>query len=369
MRARKVGPGEIFFFLMVFSLVVLGVFSRLKGLGTHCLATDEYYIAKSVQSIVDGGLPRFWSGGYYMRGVAMQYAIAPFFFLFDGHYEFFVRIFPVLFNIAGIFLVFKIGVLIDDRYLGLAAAALFGVSLWEIEMARFGRMYAPFQTLFLLYLLFLVKAVFNPENRVFKPLFLISGISIFIYEGSVFLVLMNFVPLLFCRKIEKSFLVNFISSAFLFLLNFAYFKVDFRRLGEPYPFPPPAVMDRFPELSSSLVFPDIILFKLAAGSHFFVVGLLVALFAVEFFLVLKNLDFYGKLKENVFFIVLLSMSAFNLLALQLSIFAIAVCLGIVKREALRSPELKNIFVFSSLNYFLHGVFWFLLLLNPSGKWI
>jgi hypothetical protein len=367
--AENVRPREFLFLMIVSLLVLLGIFSRFKGLGANCLATDEYYIAKSVQSIADGGLPRFWSGGYYMRGVAMQYAIAPFFVLFEGHYEFLVRIFPVLFNIAGIFLVFKLGVLIDDRYLGLAAAALFSVSLWEIEMARFGRMYAPFQTLFLWYLLFLIKAVFNPEKKFLKPLFLISGISIFIYEGSVFLVLMNFIPLLFYRKIEKSFLVNFFCSVFLFLFNFVYFKVDFRRLGEPYPFPPPEVMGRFPELSSSLVFPDIILFKLVEDGYFLVVGLLVALFIVESFLVLKDLDFYGKLKENAFFIFLFFISAFNLLALQLSVFAGAVCLGIVKREALRSPEIKKILGFSALNYFLYGVFWFLFLLNPPGKWI
>jgi hypothetical protein len=49
---------------------------RLDGLGERSLAWDEYYFAQSVGQILEQGVPAFETGGYYPRGLPLQYANA-----------------------------------------------------------------------------------------------------------------------------------------------------------------------------------------------------------------------------------------------------------------------------------------------------
>ena len=48
------------------------------------------------------------------------------------------------------------------RDVGLIAVAVLALSVWEIEIGRFGRMYAPFQALFAWYIVFF-QLPFLPE--------------------------------------------------------------------------------------------------------------------------------------------------------------------------------------------------------------
>src|SRR6267154_2719421 len=58
--------------------LLLGVYSRLKGLGAASIDADEYYIIRSVENILRTGLPQYQCGGYYPRGLAYQYLVALF---------------------------------------------------------------------------------------------------------------------------------------------------------------------------------------------------------------------------------------------------------------------------------------------------
>ena len=57
--------------------VAYGIFARLYNLGHWELTQDEYYLVKSIESILDDGLPSFGCGGYYARGLLQQYLTAP----------------------------------------------------------------------------------------------------------------------------------------------------------------------------------------------------------------------------------------------------------------------------------------------------
>src|SRR3990167_3104002 len=87
----------VFYWSLISIAVIIGIYIRLKGLGTWPLALDEYYIIKSSENILKYGLPQFPNGGYYERGLIMQYLIAPLLAL-DIKPEFAGRIFSVVSN-------------------------------------------------------------------------------------------------------------------------------------------------------------------------------------------------------------------------------------------------------------------------------
>ena len=119
----------------------LGIFGRFSGLGDFPLAVDEYYFAQSVRLIVEHGVPLFPTGGYYTSGLLVQYLTAPLVMMF-GDTEFAYRLPSALFSLGTVALayVYVRSVLGKRGALGLAAILL--VSSWEIEFARFARMYS-----------------------------------------------------------------------------------------------------------------------------------------------------------------------------------------------------------------------------------
>ena len=146
---------RIYFSIIIIS-VFLGTFIRFKGLGTWPLALDEYYIVKSAENILKYGLPQFPGGGYYDRGILLQYFIS--ILLYFGvkaelagkkfvsscqsnHYS------SNLFNCK------KIG----NQLIATIAVFVFCFSIWEIELSRFARMYTPFQAIFTWYIYFGIK--------------------------------------------------------------------------------------------------------------------------------------------------------------------------------------------------------------------
>ena len=68
---------ELLYWTIISFSVIIGIYIRFNGLGKWPLALDEYYIIQSVENILKHGLPQFANGGYYVRGILMQYMIAP----------------------------------------------------------------------------------------------------------------------------------------------------------------------------------------------------------------------------------------------------------------------------------------------------
>jgi hypothetical protein len=213
--------------LMGLALTV-GTYFRLKGLGKSPLAIDEYYIASSVRNIFEHGLPQFDCGGYYTRGLLLQYLVAPL-FKYGSNDELYFRLITVISNLLTIPALYLLGQQIANRAVACFIVVLFSVSIWETEMARFARMYAPFQMLFIWYLYFLYKALILKDAAARKWMYWISFISIFVYEGAIFLVILNFIPLIVdAKKIRLS---EYLASIIIFTIAYQFITTNWEGLG------------------------------------------------------------------------------------------------------------------------------------------
>ena len=56
--------------------VAVGLYARFKNLHAAPLAVDEFFIVRSVENVLQHGVPRFDCGGYYTRGLLLQYLAA-----------------------------------------------------------------------------------------------------------------------------------------------------------------------------------------------------------------------------------------------------------------------------------------------------
>ena len=230
----KIKNDSTLLYWVIISIVVLiGIYIRLKGLGKWPLALDEYYIIQSAENILKNGLPQFINGGYYDRGIILQYLIAPLLSL-GIKPELAGRIFPLLSNLIAIPALYLIAKKVGNQLIATIAVVIFSFSIWEIEFARFARMYAPFQAIFLWYIYFILRDIGGKRFSNFKWLLILSLLSIFVYEGSIFLVLLNFIPFILYRKINYKYLV---SSIFVFILSVFFNEYNFRTLNSTPIFP------------------------------------------------------------------------------------------------------------------------------------
>jgi hypothetical protein len=129
-------------------LLLLGAWLRFAELGRPSFDTDEYWHVFAAQAVNATGEPRLPSGNLYTRVRWHTDQVATAFRLF-GVSEASARIPSVLWGLAAVLLTYAAG----RRWLGpgagLAAAAVVAASPVMVETARFCRMYAMFQALYL----------------------------------------------------------------------------------------------------------------------------------------------------------------------------------------------------------------------------
>jgi Dolichyl-phosphate-mannose-protein mannosyltransferase len=178
---------------LVLVAVSAGLYGRFKGLGTWPLAVDEYYIARSVENILRLGLPEYDCGGFYTRGVVFQYLVAAL-QLGGLSPELAPRLIAAVSSLLVLPAAFLLGRRLHGTTVGLLAVIVLSLSIWEIEMARFGRMYAPFQAVFAWYLLYFVRYTVDGDRRALLPMFGLSVLGVLVWEGGVFLALTNLLP-------------------------------------------------------------------------------------------------------------------------------------------------------------------------------
>ena len=179
--------------LLAAACIVAGTLARFWGLGRWPLAIDEYYFAQSVQNVLHFGLPRFLCGGFYVRGVLLQYAAAALQWI-GLSAELAPRLLAALASLATLPAIYKIARRLGGYEVALLAVAFLGLSVWEIEMGRFGRMYAPFQALFAWYVYFFLRYVVDRDRRALVPMLVLSAIGFAVWEGGIFLVVTNLLP-------------------------------------------------------------------------------------------------------------------------------------------------------------------------------
>ncbi|MGE5863138.1 MAG: hypothetical protein ACM31H_05145, partial [Nitrososphaerales archaeon] len=172
--------------------LIAGLYFRLKGLDKWPFAVDEYYFTQSVTNIINNGLPEYDSGGYYVRGIVQQY-ITAFLLILGLKAELGSRLIPLAANLLAIPGLYLLAKKVSGKTVAVAAVVVFSLSVWEVEFSRFARMYSLFQAVFIWYVYFLYKNVIDGDAKALKWIWLLSFLSIFIYEGSIFLVILNFV--------------------------------------------------------------------------------------------------------------------------------------------------------------------------------
>jgi hypothetical protein len=213
--------------------LAVGVFARLKGLGAAPMAVDEYFIVRSTQNLLKHGWPAFDCGGIYSRGLLLQYPAA-LLDLLGVQPDTAPRFVSALSSLLGLPAAYLLGRRARGPLVGLLTVMVLAVSLWEIEMARFGRMYAPFQTVCLWYLVYFVRRTVDRDTSAEWPMIGLTLAGVLLWEGGVLLALANFLPPFLERrslKLSRQEWLSCIKFALVLAVAYEFVAIDFRMLG------------------------------------------------------------------------------------------------------------------------------------------
>ena len=219
--------------------VLLGIWGRFKGLGMWPLHADEYYIARSVGNILRTGLPEYSCGGFYIRGLAFQYVVA--LLQWAGmSAELSARSVAAVCSMLALPAVYILGLRVGGRNVALLAVSALALSVWEVDMARFGRMYAPFQAVFVWYLVFFLRFAVDRDARARWPMLVLSLLGVFTWEGGLLLMAVNVLPPFLWTPTAKfvgaEIRYLLIAAGLLAVTFLATRTVDFRVAGtDPFP--------------------------------------------------------------------------------------------------------------------------------------
>ena len=276
----KLRNKENYNYVILLVIIIIGALVRLKGFDKFGFnAADEYYIIKSVKNILERGIPEFATGGYYTRGILYQYLSAGLILLGIKDVTA-LRIIPLICNIFSIPVVYLIAKKVTNNWFALFAAFLFTFSLWEIEISRLARFYAPFQFIFLLYIYLLLEIIVDDKTKNYKWLYLLSILGLLIHEEGIFLIVLNFLPYYLSK--HKS---NFILTAVIFIAGASFTIFDFRNLGVTNNLPLDVL---FPKDSSFPVYiPNLLILQIISKGAWltaFLVPFIAFIYYVQYFI-------------------------------------------------------------------------------------
>ena len=227
LRAVAGGPVGPLHFVMLMA-VSAGVFFRFWQLGGAPLAVDEYYFASSILNILERGLPAFPCGGYYTRGILVQYLTVPLLGLGFG-LESAIRFWPAVASLLTVWAVWRIAIRIGGAGTACIAVVLCSLSLWEIEFARFGRMYAPFQAIAAWYLYFQMLHLVEGRGYARWVYLALSAVAMAVYAGGALLLALNFLALIWRGK--RWTVAHLATSSVLLLAGAVHQALPYRYLG------------------------------------------------------------------------------------------------------------------------------------------
>gem|GEM_PF-935750 len=185
--------------LLAAAAMLAGLYGRFKGLGTWPLGVDEFYISRSIDNVLRSGLPQFPCGGYYTRGLLYQYLVAG--VRMTGlSPELAGRMISALSSLVVLPAAFLLARRIDGALAGWLTVIILCVSVWEIEMARFARMYAPFQAVFVWYLVYFLRLTVDKKASALGCMAAVSVLGVLFWEGGVLLGLANILAVLLAHE-------------------------------------------------------------------------------------------------------------------------------------------------------------------------
>jgi hypothetical protein len=176
--------------LMAAAALGWGLYGRFVGLGHWPLGVDEFYISRSIDNLLRTGLPAFPCGGYYTRGLLYQYTVAGL-RLLNLSPELSGRLVAALCSLAVLPAAYLLAKRARDPLAGWLVVIMLCLSVWEIEMARFARMYAPFQALFAWYLLAYLRFTVDRHAAALRWMIGLSIVGVLLWEGGVLLGVAN----------------------------------------------------------------------------------------------------------------------------------------------------------------------------------
>lgn len=204
--------------LIVAAALLAGLYGRFKGLGTWPLGVDEFYISRSIDNVLRSGLPQFPCGGYYTRGLLYQYLVAGV-RLGGLSPELAARMISALSSLAVLPAAFLVARRVDGPLAGWLTVIILCVSVWEIEMARFARMYAPFQAVFAWYLVCFLRFTVDKKAQALGHMAALSVLGVLFWEGGVLLGLANILAVLLAREDNRPRAAEWRRLAFLLALT------------------------------------------------------------------------------------------------------------------------------------------------------
>jgi hypothetical protein len=170
--------------------LLAGLYARFKGIGLWPLGVDEFYISRSIDNILRGGLPRFNCGGFYNRGALYQYVVAGARLLGLAP-ETAGRSIAAMCSLATLPAAYLLAKRIQDSLAGWLTMVILCVSVWEVEMGRFARMYAPFQMIFVWYAVCFLRYSLDRRREALKWMIALAVLGAFTWEGGVALAVAN----------------------------------------------------------------------------------------------------------------------------------------------------------------------------------
>ena len=139
------------------------------------------------------GLPEYACGGYYARGLLVHY-LGALLQLGGMSPELSLRLIAAVSSLIVLPAAFILGRRAGGFAIGLVTVTVLALSVWEVEMARFARMYAPFAAVFAWYVVFFLKYTLDKETRALWPMIVLSVVGALVWEGGVFLAALNVLP-------------------------------------------------------------------------------------------------------------------------------------------------------------------------------
>ena len=200
--------------------------------------------------------------------------------------------------------------------------------------------------------LFLLKDFKNKKFDNYKWLLLLSTLSIIVYEGSIFLRLLNFIPFLLYRKINYKY---FIGSILAFILSVFFYRFNFLTLNSDPIFPPEYLNSINTSTSHSPIkLPSVLLPYSFTSDHFFFFTLIIiGLTILLTWLAIKTLsekNFYP-----IFSIIFLGICAvLNQFGLFILAFLIFIYWNFVDRSSLN----KKFILLLGLIYIVNIIYWY-----------